>query len=167
MLSQKLHKALNDQMTYELNSAYIYMGMAAYFHEENLEGMAGWMEAQAQEEVEHAMKFYSYIQERMAVVEWGALDKPANDYDSPLAAYKKSLEHEQSVTRRIHDLLEMAQAEKDHPTVSFLQWFVDEQVEEESSVDAVIQRLEQVGDFRPGLFFLDRELGQRGAGGSH
>lgn len=165
MLSDKLHKALNDQMTYELNSAYIYMGMAAYFHEEGLEGMAGWMEAQAQEEVQHAMKFYSYIQERMAVVEWGALDKPANSYDSALAAFEKSLEHEKSVTKRIHDLVDLSQAEKDHATASFLQWFVDEQVEEESSVDAVIQRLEQVGDFKPGLYFLDRELGARSAGG--
>lgn len=166
MISEKLHKALNDQMTYELNSAYIYMGMAAYFHEENLEGMASWMEAQAQEEVQHAMKFYSYIQERMAVVEWGALDKPANSYGSAVDAFKASLKHEQSVTKRIHELLELAQSEKDHPTVSFLQWFVDEQVEEESSVDAVIQRLEQVGDFRPGLYFLDRELGAaRSAGG--
>lgn len=161
MLSKKLLKALNDQMTYELNSSYIYLGMASYFNEQNLGGMAAWMSKQAQEEWGHGMKFKGYIEERMAQAEFGALDKPSVKYASPLAAFKAALKHEQSVTKRIYNLVDMAQAEKDHATVSFLQWYVDEQVEEESSVDHVIQRLEQIGDFRPGLFFLDGELARR------
>ncbi|MFH0882335.1 MAG: ferritin [bacterium] len=161
MLSKKMLKALNDQMTYELNSSYIYLGMDSYFTEQNLNGMASWMSKQAQEEWGHGMKFKGYIENRLAQAEFGALDKPAVKYDSPLAAFKAALKHEKTVTKRIHDLVDLAQAEKDHATASFLQWYVDEQVEEESSVDHVIQRLEQIGDFRPGLFFLDGELANR------
>lgn len=161
MLSEKLAKALNDQMTYELHAGYIYIQMASYFHDQNLPGMAKWMELQAQEEAGHAMKFYGYLHSRMAHAEFGQLEKPTPSYSSPIDAFKAAMEHEKSVTSRIYNLLEIAQAEKDHPTVSFLQWFVDEQVEEEANVDEVIQRLEQVGDFRPGLYFLDKELGSR------
>ncbi len=163
MLSKKMHKALNEQMTFELNSSYIYLGMASYFSQQNLNGMASWMSKQAQEEWAHGMKFKAYVEERLAQAEYGALDKPAVKYDSPLAAFKTALKHEKTVTGRIHKLVDQAQEEKDHATVSFLKWFVDEQVEEESSVDRVIQRLEQIGDFRPGLYFLDSELGNRPA----
>lgn len=165
MLSKEMQKALNDQMTFELYSAYVYLAMASYMHDENLEGMASWMEAQAQEEVGHAMKFYHYLIDRRSHAEFGALDKPKPSYSSPLEAFETAFKHEQEVTKRIHNIVKLAQKENDYPTESFLTWFVDEQVEEESTTDEVVQRLRQIGDFQPGLFFYDRELGQRGGGG--
>jgi len=166
MLSDKMHAALNDQINAELHSAYIYLSMAAYFEDVNFAGMSGWMKAQAQEEVGHAMKFYGYIFDRGGTVELKAIEGPQTKWDSPLVAFEAAYKHEQYITGRINKLMDMAATDNDHATKSFLNWFVDEQVEEESSVDAIVQRLKVVGDSKPGLFMLDRELGGRSAGGS-
>jgi ferritin len=162
MLSDKMLEALNDQINAEMFSAYMYLAIAAYFEEENFPGFSHWMRLQSDEEMEHAMKFYNYIIERQGRVTLGALDAPPVAWDSPVAAFEASLEHEQYISGRINDLVTLALEEHDHATNSFLQWFVDEQVEEEASVDAVVQDLKRVADFPAGLFMLDRELGQRG-----
>ncbi|MBL3593883.1 MAG: ferritin [Synergistaceae bacterium] len=161
MLSEKMSKALNDQVNAELYSAYIYLAMAAYFEDQNLPGAASWMRHQAEEEVEHAMKFFEFINERRGRVLLAAIDKPQAEWESPLAAFEEAFKHEQYVTGRIHSLVELAQAEKDHATASFLTWFVDEQVEEEASVDAIVEKLRLIEGSRHGLFMMDRELGQR------
>lgn len=163
MLSEKMAKALNEQVTAEMYSSYIYLAMAAYFEDQNFPGMAQWMRMQSDEETLHAMKFYDYIIERQGRVKLAAIDAPPVDWDSPLAAFENAFEHEQYISGRINDLVTLALDERDHATNSFLQWFVDEQVEEESSVDAVVQDLRRVADFPAGLFMLDRELGQRTA----
>ena len=165
MLSDKMYEALNDQINAEMYSAYLYLSMAAYFEDINFPGMAGWMKAQAQEEMGHAMKFYGYIFNRDRKVELKAIEAPQTRWDSPLAAFEASLKHEQYITGRINKLVVLAIANSDHATRSFLNWFVDEQVEEESSVNDAVQRLKSVGDSKPGLFMLDRELGGRSAGG--
>ena len=166
MLSDKMYEALNDQINAEMHSAYLYLSMAAYFEDINFPGMAGWMKAQAQEEMVHAMKFYGYIFDRDCKVELKTIEGPETSWDSPLAAFEASLKHEKYITGRINKLVDLAIEDNDHATRSFLNWFVDEQVEEESSVGDAVKRLKNVGDSKPGLFMLDREPGGRSAGGS-
>ncbi|MCD4823599.1 MAG: ferritin [Phycisphaerae bacterium] len=161
MLNRKIEEALNDQFNFEMYSANIYMSMAAYFDSINLTGLAGWMKIQYQEEMFHTMKFYDFINDRGGRVVMTALDAPPTDWATPLAAFENALAHERIVTGRINNMVTLAMEEKDHATVNFLQWFVAEQVEEESSVDAVIQKLKLMADAPGGLFMLDRELGQR------
>ncbi|GAB4574285.1 MAG: ferritin [Anaerolineae bacterium] len=164
MLSEKMEKALNDQVNAELYSSYIYLAMAAYLEDQNLPGMAQWMRLQSDEEMLHARKFYDYIIERRGRVKLAAIPEPPVAWDSPLAAFENAFEHECYISGRINDLVTLAVEERDHATNSFLQWFVDEQVEEEASVDAVVQDLKRVEGVPAGLFMLDRELGQRAPG---
>ena len=159
MLSGKMEKALNDQIQAEIYSAYLYLSMEAYFQSINLAGFDSWMQVQYQEEMAHAMKFYGFINERGGRVILQAIDAPPDQWDSPLAAFETTLQHEQTVTARINDLVDVAIAERDHATNNFLQWFVAEQVEEEDSANSVIEQIKLFGD--AGLFMLDRELGQR------
>ena len=161
MLSESMQKALNDQINEEAYSSYLYLAMAAYFEDLNLRGFAHWMRQQSDEETIHAMKFYDFIIERRGRVELAALQGPPKDWKSPLAVFEASLEHEQHITACINKLMDLAVKESDHATGSFLKWFVDEQVEEESNVDAVIQDLRRVENNPAGLFMLDRELAQR------
>ena len=161
MLGVKIESAFNDQMTFEMYSANIYLSMAAWFDAKNLAGFAQWMKIQYQEEMFHAMKFYDFINERGGRVLIKGIAEPSSQWDSPLAAFENALAHERIVSGRINDLVTMAAAEKDHASVNFLQWFIAEQVEEESSVDAVAQQLKLVEGAPGGLFMLDRELGLR------
>jgi len=161
MLNEKIEKALNQQLNAELYSAYLYLSMAAYFRSISLGGFANWMEVQYQEEVAHAMKFYSYINERGGRVILQAIEAPPTEWDSPLAVFQAAYAHEQKVTGMINDLVELAIQERDHATNIFLQWFVTEQVEEEDSANEVVEKLKLMSDARGGLFMLDRELGQR------
>ncbi len=161
MIGKKMQQALNDQVNAELYSAYLYLAMSAYFHSENLPGSASWMRVQAAEEVNHAMKIFDFVNERAATITLKAIDKPQPKWDSPLDAFKAALKHEKYVTSRINDLVNIAQKEKDHATNSFLQWFVDEQVEEESSVDEIVNKLKMLQKAPGGSFIMDRELAQR------
>jgi len=161
MIGKKMEKALNDQINAELYSAYIYLAMAAYFEDENLAGCASWMRTQVQEETAHAMKFYDFVVERGGRVVLKAIEQPPKDWKSPLAAFEAAYEHEQYITGRINDLVDLAITEKDHATNSFLQWFVDEQVEEETSVDTVVQKFKMAEKAPGAMFMIDRELGQR------
>ena len=161
MLSENITQALNDQLNFEIYSANIYLSMAAYFDSLNLTGFANWMKVQYREEMVHAMKLYDYINERGNRVIITGCPDPLVDYDSPLATFKRALTHEQTVTSRFNDLMTLALDEKDHATVNILQWYVSEQVEEESSANAVIQQLTLMADAPGGLFMLDRELGLR------
>ncbi len=162
MISKKMEKALNEQINAELYSAYLYLAMAAYFESENLPGFANWMKVQAQEETAHAMKFFGFINERRGRVVLKAIDQPAKTWKSPLAAFEASFEHEQMITGRIDDLVNLAVEAKDHATNAMLQWFVTEQVEEETSVDTVVQMLKMADKAPGGVFMIDRELGRRG-----
>jgi len=161
MLSKKMDKALNDQTNAELYSSYLYLSMSAYFQSINLPGFANWMRVQALEELMHGMKIYDYINERGGHVSLKAIDDPAVEWASPLAAFKNVYSHELKVTGLINQLVNIAIAEKDHATNAFLQWFVTEQVEEEASADEVLKKLELVGKDGGGLLMLDQELAQR------
>ncbi len=161
MLTKKMEEALNAQINAELFSAYLYLSMAAYFDSLNLTGFSNWMKVQEQEEKFHAQKIFDYISERGGRVVLEAIDKPAADWNSALHAFEESFKHEQYISKRINDLVELSRSENDHATYNFLQWYVEEQVEEESSVDNVVQKLKLVGDFGPGIFMVDQELAQR------
>ncbi|MGC9318059.1 MAG: ferritin [Armatimonadota bacterium] len=161
MIDERMAAAINDQINAELYSAYIYYSMSAWFEEQNLPGMAQWMKAQTQEELFHADKFFNYLTERGGRVVMKAIDEPQTEWDSPLAVFEHAYEHEQYVTGRINDLVDLAIELKDHATNQFLQWYVEEQVEEEASADEVVQQLKRIGDSANALYMLDREMGAR------
>jgi ferritin len=166
MLADKMQKALNGQLNAELYSSYLYLSMNAYFKSVNLDGFANWMYYQAQEELEHSMKFYDFIIQRGGKVQLTQIEAPPTEWDSPLAVFEATLAHEQKVTGLINDLVEIALEEHDHATNIFLQWFVSEQVEEEESVGGVLEQLKLMGDAKGGLFMIDRELAKRSPSGS-
>lgn len=161
MVSQKIVDALNLQINKELFSSYLYLSMSAYFDSKNLTGMTQWMKLQSQEEYEHAMKFYDFILRLGGKVKLSAIEEPQTDWESPLKVFEDSLHHEQYISKSIHQLMDLAIEESHHPTKSFLQWFVDEQVEEEDSVQQVVENFKMIGDDKGALFMLDRELGAR------
>jgi ferritin len=160
-LSKKMQDALNEQIKEEMASAYIYLSMAAYCESINLSGFAGWMQAQSNEELAHAMKFYGYINERGGRVVFEALGQPPVEFAGPVDVFEKTLAHEQYITGRIHKLYAMATEEKDYASLGLLQWFVNEQVEEESTAGEILEMLKMIGDKGQALFMLDRHLGSR------
>ena len=160
MLSQKLHNEMNDQIKYEMFSANLYLAMAAYAAEQQLEGVANWFLKQAAEENQHAMKFFGFINEMGGRVTLQALEQPKGDFASVEELFAYGLEHEKFVTGRIHLLMNIAVEERDHNAIGFLQWFVNEQREEENSFDSILHKLRRFGAVNV-LFHLDRMLGER------
>jgi len=161
MITKTMQEAMNEQIKHELESAYLYLAMAAYFHSLGFDGMAQWMRVQTQEEMVHAMKFFDHIRDRGGRVELLALAQPKRDWPSALAAFQESYEHEQFVTSKINALIKIVAEEADYPAGALLQWFATEQVEEEASTSRIAQMLERIGDSATGLIMLDRELGKR------
>lgn len=160
MLSQKLQAALNDQINAELESAYVYLAMAAHFEASNLTGSAGWMRRQAREEVAHAMKIFDFVNDRGGRVTLAAIAQPPSQFGSAVDVWEQVLKHEQHVTERIHQLCALAEAEKDYPAQTMLQWFVTEQVEEEKSAKTVLEQARMIGSSSSAIYFLDRHLGK-------
>ena len=161
MLNEKMEAAINGQINAEIYSSYLYMSMATWFDDTQLPGMAHWMRVQAQEEMTHAFKFYNYVNERGGRVLLTAIEGPPTDWDSPLAVFKAVAEYEAKVTGLCNGLMDLALELKDHASVSFMQWFIDEQVEEEASADEVVGKLKLIEGDASGLFMMDNELGAR------
>ncbi|MDK2892110.1 ferritin [Methanohalophilus sp.] len=161
MLSEKITKALNEQINKEMYSAYLYMAMSAHSTYVGLDGFANWFMVQYQEEMTHAMRIYNYLKEQGARIELQAIDQPPVDFGTPLDMFEKTLAHEQFITKSINDLLTLANEEKDYATAIFLQWFVTEQIEEESNDNEIIAKLKLAGEDGNGLFMIDKELGAR------
>jgi ferritin len=161
MLKENVEKALNEQINAELYSAYLYQAMAAYFEDKSLGGFARWMDLQAEEEMAHARKIYDFVNERGGRVILEGIDKPKNEWDSNLEVFEDSLAHEEKITAMINDLVSLAAEEKDYATHSFLQWFVDEQVEEEDNVGEIVDKLKLAGGSAQSLFMMDDKLGAR------
>jgi len=161
MLSASMQKAINSQINAEFYSSYLYLAMSAHFESMSLAGMANWMRMQAQEEMFHGMKMYDFVHERGGKVVLSAISKPPANWKTPLAVFSEVLKHEQKVTALINELVNAALDERDHATNIFLQWFVTEQVEEEASASAIVDKLKMIGKDANGLFVLDQELGQR------
>lgn len=161
MLSDKMQSALNTQIKEELQSAYIYLQMSAESDRLGLPGFANWFKMQYTEELAHADRFFHYVLERNGEVDLHALDKPQLSEESPLSMFEKALAHEQHITACIFKLKDLARDESDHATDVFLEWFVNEQVEEEASTQTVIDKLKLVEGSPNGLFMIDRELSDR------
>lgn len=162
MLSKKMEDALNEQINAEFYSAYLYISMGAYFRSMRLNGFATWMEIQSKEEEEHAKKIYDYVNKRNGRVRLKLIKEPPIEWKSPLDVFEATYVHEQEVTKSIERLINLSEGEKDYAAASFLQWFIDEQVEEEYSVLQILERLRMVKDSNQGLLMLDAELGKRG-----
>jgi len=161
MLKPKMEKLFNEQINKELYSAYLYQSMAAYFESINLPGFAHWMDSQCQEEQVHAMKMYRYVNERGGRVILEAIDKPQSKWDSPIAVAEHVYEHECYVTELINKLYDAAIEVSDHASKQFLNWFVEEQVEEEASADEIVQKLRLIDGNGHGLMMVDREMAVR------
>ena len=161
MINEKMEKAFNDQINKELYSEYLYLSMKAYFERLNLKGFVNWFNVQVQEEHAHAMGMFDYVHERGGEVELGAIEKPETKWESPLACFEQVLSHEEFVTSRINALMDVADEVKDRAALSFLNWYLKEQVEEEASVGGVLATLELIGEDKKALLMLDKELAAR------
>ncbi|MBQ9595413.1 MAG: ferritin [Synergistaceae bacterium] len=160
-ISDAMHNAINDQIKAELDSAYIYLAMSAYFKASGLDGMAHWMKKQYKEEVEHAEKFIDYLYERGERVIIPDIAKPKESYTDALEVFKTAYAHEQYVTSRIYKLVDLAVSEKDYATQSMLKWFVDEQMEEEDNTGSIVAKFELLGNDKHSVYMIDRELASR------
>ena len=158
MLNPRIQEAINEQINAEIWSAYMYLSMSAYFSSEGLNGFANWMKVQWQEELSHAMKFFDYMVERGTKPVLKPIEGVPDKWNGPLHVMEETLKHEQHVTSLINNIMDVAIEEKDHATKSMLQWFIDEQVEEEASAEELIDSLKLIGDKGQGLFMLDKEL---------
>ena len=161
MLSKLLEKEINDQINYEFWSAQLYLSMSAHFSDLGLPGFAHWMYIQYQEETTHAIKFFNYVIERGGKAVVQPIKEVPTNWDSVLSVFEETMEHEQKVTARINHLADTAVAEKDHATQSMLRWFIDEQVEEEANVKAIVDTLKLVKDNGYAIYSLDKELAAR------
>jgi ferritin len=163
MISDKMQAALNEQVNKEFFSAYMYLAMSAYCNTLGLPGFAHWMRMQYEEEIMHVTKMYDYIMDQGGEMELLAIEKPEKEYGTPLEIFTTTLEHEQLVTGLIHRLMDLAVEERDYATQTFLQWYVTEQVEEESNVNDILSPLRMVGDDKGGLMMIDQQLAGRPA----
>lgn len=161
LLNDSLGKALNEQLNYEFYSAHVYLALAAYCSGESWDGYANFFIVQAEEERFHAMKIYKYLNDRGQRVEIIGMDTPNNQQGSILAAFEQAYEHEKLLTKRIYKLADLAMNDREHATIQFLKWFIDEQVEEESMFDSIIHKLKRIDKDSNAFFMLDAEFAQR------
>jgi ferritin len=161
MINKKVHQAMNEQIRHELESYYIYLSMAAWFHARNLDGMAHWMRCQAHEEMIHAMKFMDHILNRGGTVKLLDLKQIRTAWESVTEVWQDTLAHEQFITGKIHGIVKTARGENDFAADTLLNWFTKEQVEEEATAEKVLRQMERIGDTKEGLFMMDKELATR------
>ena len=163
MISDRMQDALNDQTAFEFYSAHLYLSMSSWLESIDLPGAARWMRVQYEEETMHAEKIIDYVIARDGRAILKNWDAPPTEWKTAQGAFEDAYTHEQEVSFRFNNLMELAISEKDHAAQVFLQWFINEQVEEEASVKAIIQQFKLLGDSKSGLYQLDRELAQRPA----
>lgn len=161
MISTEMEKALLSQLNHEFYSAYLYLAMSAYCSHCEFNGAASWLKLQYEEEHTHATRIYNYLVEQGVQVVLGELAKPPSEFGKLLDVFGASLSHEQAMTSRLNDISDQALKEKDHATYNLLQWFVNEQVEEEATLAGIISKLKLVKDDGYGLLMIDNELGAR------
>lgn len=161
IIGKKMQEALNEQINAEMFSFYIYLAMAAWLTEQNLSGFGHWMEKQANEEMAHAMRIFKYIQERGGQITLKEIPAPQKEWASVQAVFEEAYSHEQVITNKIHDLVKMARSENDLPTEAMLQWFVNEQVEEEDNTSSVLEKMKMLGESKGALLQYDAVMGRR------
>jgi len=161
MISKKLEDAINYQINRELFSEYYYLSMASYFSSIGLSGFENFFLIQVEEERFHAMKMYKFLNEKGGKVTLQAIEEPTTEFKSPLEVFELAYTHEKLVSKLINELMDLAIKENDHAAKNHLNWFVDEQVEEEDSMDTIVNKLKLIDGEGYGLLMLDKELGQR------
>ena len=163
MLNKSVEAAINDQIAQEFYASHVYLSMAAWLETQSLVGFAKWMRLQADEERVHAMRLFDFVLNNGGEVQLQGIDQPPTTFKSPLAVMEMSLEHERGVTATITRIYELTLKEKDYPAQLEMQWFIDEQSEEERVVGDIIARMKIGGDSGTALLLLDGELGGRPA----
>lgn len=161
MLIDIIASELNTQVKEEFYSAHLYLSMSSYVNHIGLPGMSHWFFLQYKEETEHALKCIKYIQDRGSKYISQGIDMPPDQWASPLGVFEESLKHERALTALIHRLIDLSMSEKDHCTTNMLQWFISEQVEEESTCQMIIDKIKLLQNSNQGLYLLDQELGHR------
>ena len=161
MISEKMQEALNEQVNKEFYSAYLYLAMSAYCNLIGLPGFSNWMRRQYEEENLHVTKMYDYILDQGGQIHLKKIDEPPKEFGSPIDLFTQTLEHEQFITGSINELMGLAVSEQDYATQTFLQWYVTEQVEEESNVNDILAPLRMVGEDKGGLMMIDQQLASR------
>lgn len=161
MISKNLENAINEQINFEFYSAYTYLAMSAYAEEIDFPGAANFFKIQAQEELDHARKIYDYLFQKGGKVVLEAIEKPKAEFDNLLNIFEEGLKHEQTVTKRIYNIANIALDEKEHATMSFLSWFVDEQVEEEENFTNLVKKIKRASGNEANLYMIDDELATR------
>lgn len=161
MLSENMENQLNKHINAEFYSAHLYLSMSAYFKSIDLLGFGNWMQVQFEEEMSHAMRFFEFVDRMDGRVKLTAIPAPPVEWASPVEVFEQTYKHEQGVSAGIHELVSLAIQESDHPTNNFLQWFVSEQVEEESTAKAILKKLRFVEDSKSGLLMIDQEMNSR------
>ena len=160
-MNKKIMSAMNAQVNREFYAAYLYLALSAYYSSINLDGFASWMREQAKEEISHAMKFYDYIFERGEVVTLDAIEKPKLKLKGILEPFEAALAHEKKVTAWIYEIADLVYAEKDYASYSLIQWFINEQVEEENNTSGICEKIKMIGNDKVALFILNKELSKR------
>ena len=163
MISGEMQQSLFKQLNDEFSSAYLYLAMSAYCNHIDFNGAANWLKQQYEEEQMHATRIYNYLIDQGANVVLQAIPQPPNEFGTILEVFQASLSHEQKMTERLNNISDQALKEKDHATYNLLQWFVNEQEEEEATVSEIISKLKLVKDDGYGLLMIDNELGSRTA----
>ncbi|WNJ18977.1 ferritin [Pontibacter sp. G13] len=163
MLSEKMQQLINDQYHRELFSANQYLAMSSYFLQEDLDGFANFFRVQAEEELMHAMKQFDYLHEVDGKIEHGPIDSPSNTFGSLLEVFEEAYKHEQLITKHIHEIVKVAMQEGDFATHQFFQWFVMEQVEEESTMRTLIAKIKLIDGNKSALYLMNEELMKRKA----
>jgi ferritin len=161
MIPQPVMDIINEQIRNELESAYLYLSAAAWFEKQNLNGMSHWMRVQVHEETIHAMKFFDHLSDRGGTVKLLDLKQIKTDWASPLEVFKDALAHEEFISNCIYNIMKVSRENNDFASEPLLHWFVNEQIEEESNVQKIVEELKRIGKDENGLFLLDRELGTR------
>ena len=163
MIDDRIAQEFNDHIRFEMASSHLYLSMTAWCESHGLPGFSNWMRRQAEEEHQHALKFFNFLLTRGGRVRLADIPAPDQDWDSPLAVFEAAQIHEAEVSQRINTLVDTVMSVRDHAANAFLQWFVNEQVEEEASVGDVVNRLRLVGSEGRGILLVDQELQQREA----
>jgi ferritin len=164
MMGNRVEAALNEQIVHEFYASQYYLAMSAYFERTGYPGFAHWMRMQADEEREHALRIFDFVNDRDGRVALGQIDAPPSEFGSPLEVFQAALAHERKVTTLIGELYRLAVEEADYPTQVMLQWFVNEQVQEEKVASDIADRLRLAGEDKSALLLLETELGQRQGG---
>lgn len=161
MVSEKINEIINEQINKEFYSGYLYLSMSAHLKELGLFGFASWTKIQAKEEVEHGLKLLDYLLERNSFVTLKQISMPTFEYNGVISIFNKIYEHEKCITKSVMEIAKLAEDECDRKTLTFIDWFIEEQVEEEQNVKNIIKRLELFGEDKTSLLLMDQELGKR------